>query len=221
MSATENSKGFVMRVPKSILEANGFHPGQDRRREIVKFVVEWKSVGTSRAESVFANYYPTDRRAEVYLGRLDHGSSERFSVRKAQGFSLANFVKDFNDSRPLNLQNLSLGASAGAAWMEIDGRKIPFSDYKMTTFGSMVNLLAEIEGGPSVKFEYDGRSAVARFKGHPAIEFLQVSGDELEIRYAQSKDEKHVYRVNRKNGKPCTGVTALPLGDVGLAHLGL
>jgi len=54
--------------------------------------------------------------------------------------------------------------------------------------------------GPIIKFEYDGRSAVARFKGHPAIELLQVNGEELEIQYVQSKDEKHVYRMNLKDG---------------------
>lgn len=191
----------MLRVPKSVLESSGFQPGEGKRREIVKILVERVSPGTSIVEHIFANYYPADRRAEVYLGRLEHAQSETFVVRKAWRYNPTSFVDDFNGSKSLNLQNMTLVGEADDVWMEVDGRKIRFARRKMTTFGSMVNLAVEIfEGGPSVKFEYDGRSAVARFKGHPVIEFMQICGEELEIQYLQSKDEKHIYRLNLKNG---------------------
>ena len=97
--------------------------------------------------------------------------------------------------------NVALGTGNGAVWMEVDGRKLDFVDCMLNTFGSMVNLRGKLGTlGPDIKFEYDGRSVVARFKGRPVIELMQVQGDELEIRYAQSKDEKHVYRTNLKSG---------------------
>ena len=96
----------------------------------------------------------------------------------------------------VNLQNVALHAKTDGVWMEVDGRKVGFARRKLTTFGSMVNGRVRLEKlGPEIKFEYDGKSAAARFKGRPMVEFMQVQGDELEIRYAQSKDEKHFYRM--------------------------
>nr|WP_276977575.1 hypothetical protein [Ferrimicrobium acidiphilum] len=116
-------------------------------------------------------------------------------------YDLASFVDDFNGAKGLSLANLRLGTDGSAAWMEVDGRRIQMLDTKLTTFGSMVNLLGTIgKEGPDIKFEYDGRVAVARFKGHPQIELVQIIGDELQIRYAQSKDEKHACSVKMQQG---------------------
>ena len=198
MPPIRNSKGLVLRVPKAALEAKGFHPTVNGRRELVKLLVAWSSPGGERLEEVFANYYPSDRRAEVYLGKLDHDDGES-GIVMAKGYSGADFVDDFNNKKLLGLQNVVLEADCGAFGVDVDGRKIALSECLMNTFGSMVNLRGKLDGGgPEIKFEYDGKSAVARFKGRPMIEFMQVQGDELEIRYAQSKDEKHFYRMRLK-----------------------
>lgn len=190
-----------MRVPKSVLELNGFNPGDGGRRELVKLLVRWPLKESKSAECAFANYYPKDRRAEVYLGGLGNGENDRFKIMSAKRYDLVGFVDDFNGKKLLNLQNVKLGTDGGALWMDVDGRRVRLFELEMTTFGSLVNLtgsLSKME--PEIKFEYDGKSAIARFKGHPLIEYMQVHGDELEIRYAQSKNERHVCWVDLKNG---------------------
>ncbi len=184
-----------MRVPKSTLEMRGFNPSEGH--ELVRLQVVWSSQGSGRVEDVFANYYPSDRRAEAYLGRLDHGV--QFTVVSAERYDYLDFVKDFEESKPLNLANVKLGVDGEAIWMDVDGRRIVLSECLLNTFGSMVNLRGKLGNGkPEIKFEYDGKSAAARFKGRPLIEYVQVQGDELEIKYAQSRAEKHFYRVNLK-----------------------
>ena len=201
MRSIRNSKGVVLRVPRTALEENGFHPGGDGSRELVELRLVWASGGHGHSETVFANYYPADRRAEVYLGRLGSAEACQFKVNGTKRYDLACFVEDFNDAKGLNLANLRLGTDGRTAWMEVDGRRIEILDSKLTTFGSMVNLLGTIgKEGPDIKFEYDGRVAVARFKGHPQIELVQIIGDELQIRYAQSKDEKHTCSVKMQQG---------------------
>ena len=198
MLPIKNSKGLVLRVPKTTLEAKGFHPAIDGGRELIKLQVAWSSPGEGRLEDVFANYYPRDRRAEVYLGRLG-GRDAGFGIAGAKRYGSADFAEDFNGKRPVNLQNVNLEADDGAVWIDIDGRRIALSECLMSTFGSMVNLRGKLStGGPELKFEYDGKSAAARFKGRMMIEFMQVQGEELEIRYAQSKDERHLYRMELK-----------------------
>ena len=187
-----------MKVPKSTLEARGFVPGEGR--ELVKLLVSWSSEDRERLEDVFANYYPGDRRAEVYLGKVGNGESE-FRLVGATRYAYADFVKDFGNNRPLSLVNMNLGVNDGAVWMDVDGRRIVLLECLMNTFGSMVNLRGKLaKDGPEIKFEFDGKSAVVRLKGRPTVEYMQVHGDELEIRYAQSKDEKHFYRMNLKSG---------------------
>lgn len=186
-----------MRVPKSTLEMRGFNPGEGR--ELVRLEVVWSLLGGERTEDVFANYYPGDRRAEVYLGRLDHEGGQ-FRIVCAKRYGFADFIKDFGERKPLNLQNVNIGMDGDLVWMDVDGRRIVLSECLLNTFGSMVNLRGKLgKSEPEIKFEYDGKSALARFKGRPLIEFMQVQGDELEIRYAQSKNEKHVYRTNLKS----------------------
>ncbi|MDG6951621.1 MAG: hypothetical protein JRN12_07255 [Nitrososphaerota archaeon] len=194
MAAVRNSKGMVLRVPKAVLVARGFHPIDSGGRELVELLVRRCHAGT--AESVFATYYPNDRRAEVYLGRLEAGESDPLEIIEATGYSLSDLAADFNGLKPLQLANVMLGCEGESVWVEVDGRRLFLSEPVMNTFGSMVNLRGKLgKDGPEIKFEYDGRSAVARFKGHALIEFMQFQGDELEIRYAQSKDEKHFYRM--------------------------
>ena len=201
MRPIRNSKGLVLRVPRTALEENGFHPNGAGSRELVELRLVWTSGGHGHSETVFANYYPADRRAEVYLGRLGSAEACQFKVNGTKRYDLECFVDDFNDAKGLSLANLRLGTDGRATWMEVDGRRIEILDGKLSTFGSMVNLLGTIgKEGPDIKFEYDGRVAVARFKGHPQIELVQISGDELEIRYAQSKDEKHTYSVKMQQG---------------------
>lgn len=200
MPKVRNSKGVVMRVPKAILEANGFAPNGDGKRELVEVKVTWMTQEGERLEDVFANYYPGDRRAEVYLGRLGHAGG-RFRVIGARRYGYADFARDFDAKRPINLTNVRLGTNASAFWMDVDGRRIGLLEPLMNTFGSMVNLKGRLgRNEPVIKFEFDGKSAIARFKEHPMIELMQVLGEELEIRYSQSKDEKHVYRMTLKNG---------------------
>ena len=200
MPHVRNSKGLVLRVPKTALESRGFRPDVRGGRELVELLVSRGKASTSQ-ECVFANYYPKDRRAEVYLGRLGSDGCGPLEVTRARGYSLSAFVEDFNEHKSLQLANAMLGCEGELAWVEVDGRDVPLSEPQMNTFGSMVNLRGKLEEvGPEVKFEYDGRLAIARFKGRPMIEFMQVQGDELEIGYAQSKDEKHVYRMNLKSG---------------------
>ncbi|MDG6981508.1 MAG: hypothetical protein JRN51_10415, partial [Nitrososphaerota archaeon] len=85
-----------------------------------------------------------DRRAEVYLGRLGSAEACQFKVNGTKRYDLACFVEDFNDAKGLNLANLRLGTDGRATWMEVDGRRIEILDSKLTTFGSMVNLLGTI-----------------------------------------------------------------------------
>jgi hypothetical protein len=199
MAAVRNGKGLVLRVPKAILVARGFRPMDSGRRELVELLVCRCHGGT--AESVFANYYPNDRRAEVYLGRLGGGGSDPLEIIEATGYFLSDFAVDFNGRKPLQLANVMLGCEGESVWVEVDGRHLLLSEPVMNTFGSMVNLRGKLrKDGPQIKFEYDGRSAVARFKGHALIELMQFQGDELEIRYAQSKDDKHFYRMRLMNG---------------------
>ncbi len=201
MVTIKNSKGVVLRVPKSTLEACGYVSCDDTKREIIKLEVSRSPDNGSRLEDVFANYYPSDRRAEAYLGRLGSSKTDHLALHSARQYNLASFVKDFDRTKPLNLANLALESEGGDVWMEVDGSRLQLSDCRLATFGSMVNLVARIEEkSPEIKFEYDGKSSAARFKGHPLIEFIQINGDELSIRYAQSKDERHVYTMNLKGG---------------------
>lgn len=185
---------MVMRVPKTTLEARGFVHGAGVERELAKLRVAWRTAAGELLEDVFANYYPRDRRAEVYLGRLGH-DGKQFRVISAERFGYPDFVQEFNDEWSLNLKNVKLGTSGDGVWMEVDRRRIRLSRCMMNTFGSMVNVRGHLEDESEIKFEYDGKSGVAGFRGHPAIESMQVYGDELEVCYVQSKSEKHAYRI--------------------------
>ncbi|MDG6941295.1 MAG: hypothetical protein JRN34_00005 [Nitrososphaerota archaeon] len=200
MLPIKNSKGVVLRVPKTVLEANGFSPDRGGRRELVKLQVAWSTQRGEREEEVFANYYPGDRRAEVYLGRSGRGDGG-FRIVRANRYGYADFVEDFERKKPLGLQNVRLGTCGDSLMLDVDGSRIGLSETTMSTFGSMVCLRGRLERSPLlIKFECDGMSATARFKEHPMIELMQVQGDELEIRYAQSKDEKHTFRMKIQNG---------------------
>ena len=80
-----------MRVPKTTLESRGFVPRDGSGRELVKLLVVWPSGSGKRLEEVFANYYPGDRRAEVYLGRLSHDGNG-FSIAEATRYGYDDFV---------------------------------------------------------------------------------------------------------------------------------
>lgn len=196
LRASRNNKGVVLRVPRRILESNGFRPGNEKKRELVKLLIAWSLEDRVWEEVIFANYYPGERRAEVYLGRLGDAARAQLGVKEAARYDLQAFVEEFNGSKPMGLENMKLGTDGQSAWMSVDGKRVDLTGCQVDTFGSMGNLRCKLgDDGPDIKFEYDGRSSVARFKGRPLIEFMQVTGDELEIRYAQSREEKHAHRM--------------------------
>jgi hypothetical protein len=193
LEAVDYGKGVVLRAPKTDLEEAGadLEAGQNA---ILKLGL--KDVKTEEVEPVFARYVASDRRAEAYVGDIGGEEGSRYELVEAEKYDEDGFVKDFERGKCEHLQNARLERIEDKMFVEVDNRRIELQDYRLATSGSHVVMKGKLEGESDCKFEFDGRRASVRFGRDYPVEGMRMEGDDLVVKYAQSKNEKHEHRLH-------------------------
>jgi hypothetical protein len=80
-------------------------------------------------------------------------------------------------------------------FVNVDDRRVELEDFRLNTSGANVILRGKLDGEDSCKIEFDGQRASIRFGRDYPVEGMRMEGDELVVRYAQSRSEEHERRI--------------------------
>jgi len=190
--AVDYGKGDVVRIPKTDLEREGFEP-EPGENAIVKLGL--RNVESEEVEAAFARYNGSDRRAEVYVGDIGGEKGSRYELVEASRYDEDRFVRDFERGKCEHMENVRLEHADEKLFLNVDERRVELEDYRLSTSGSHAVLRGKLDEEDSCKIEFDGRRAAVKFGRDYPVEGMRMEGDELVIRYAQSRDVKHEHRM--------------------------
>jgi len=192
LEAVDYGKGAVLRVPKTDLEREGFEP-EPGKNGIVKLGL--RDMESEEGDTAFARYNGSDRRAEVYVGDIGGEKGSRYELVEASRYDEDGFVKDFERGKCEHLENVRLEHANEKLFLNVDDRRVELEDYRLSTSGSHAILRGKLDGEDGCKIEIDRRRASVRFGRDYPVEGMRMDGDELVVRYAQSKNEMHEHRM--------------------------
>ncbi len=190
--AVDYGRGANVRFPQGDLEQAGFDPPE--HSTIVQLGL--KPEGSEDVETVFARYSASDHRAEAYVGDIGGQKGSRYELVEAKEVTEDALTRAFERGKCEHLENVKLEHQDGKVYMNVDGRGVELSDYKMATSGSHLVVRGKLEGEDSCKLEFDGRRASVKFGRDYPVEGMKLEKDELVVKYEQSRNEVHEHRLH-------------------------
>ncbi|MCL4355224.1 MAG: hypothetical protein M1311_01320, partial [Thaumarchaeota archaeon] len=208
LEAVDYGKGANVRVPMCDLEQAGYGPPD--HSAIVQ--LELRPIEGDEVEAVYARYNASSRRAEAYVGDIGGAKGSKYELVEAKGVDEYKMARDFERGKCEHLQNVRLEREEGKMFLNVDGRQVELEGYKMSTSGSHLVLRGKLEGKDDCKLEFDGHRAAVRFGRDYPVEGMRMEGDELVVKYVQSKNEVHEHRQSLDH--PDIGDRKLSLGQL-------
>lgn len=208
LEAVDYGKGANVRVPMCDLEQAGYGPPD--HSAIVQ--LELGPIEGDEVEAVYARYNASSRRAEAYVGDIGGAKGSKYELVEAKGVDEYKMARDFERGKCEHLQNVRLEREEGKMFLNVDGRQVELEGYKMSTSGSHLVLRGKLEGKDDCKLEFDGHRAAVRFGRDYPVEGMRMEGDELVVKYVQSKNEVHEHRQSLDH--PDIGDRKLSLGQL-------
>ncbi len=208
LEAVDYGKGANVRVLMCDLEQAGYGPPD--HSAIVQ--LELRPIEGDEVEAVYARYNASSRRAEAYVGDIGGAKGSKYELVEAKGVDEYKMARDFERGKCEHLQNVRLEREEGKMFLNVDGRQVELEGYKMSTSGSHLVLRGKLEGKDDCKLEFDGHRAAVRFGRDYPVEGMRMEGDELVVKYVQSKNEVHEHRQSLDH--PDIGDRKLSLGQL-------
>jgi hypothetical protein len=195
LEAVDYGKGAVVRVPKTDLERLGYDSENAEEKPIVELQLKEPQSEDNEPKTVFARYVESDRRAEAYVDDIGGAKGSRYELVEASRYDDGKFVRDFERGKCEHLDNIGLEHAEERMFLNVDNRRVELENYRLSTSGSHVILRGELYGEGRCKIEFDGRRASVMFARDYPVEEMRMEGDDLVVRYAQSRSEKHESRL--------------------------
>ena len=208
LEAVDYGKGTNVRVPMGDLEQAGYGPPD--HSAIVELGL--RPIGGDEVEAVYARYNASDHRAEAYVGGIGGAKGSKYELVEAKGVDEDKMARDFERGKCEHLQNVRLEHEDGKMFLNVDGCQVELEGYKMSTSGSHLVLRGKLEGKDDCKLEFDGHRAAVKFGRNYPVEGMRMEGDELVVKYVQSKNEVHEHRQSLDH--PDIGDRKLSLGQL-------
>ncbi|MDG7011842.1 MAG: hypothetical protein JRN11_06070 [Nitrososphaerota archaeon] len=208
LEAVDYGKGTNVRVPMGDLEQAGYGPPD--HSTIVQLGL--RPIEGDEVEAVYARYNASDRRAEAYVGDIGGAKGSKYELVEAKGVDEDKMARDFERGKCEHLQNVRLEHEEGKMFLNVDGRQVELEGYKMSTSGSRLVLRGKLGGKDDCKLEFDGYRAAVKFGRDYPVEGMRMEGDELVVKYVQSKNEVHEHRQSLDH--PDIGDRKLSLGQL-------
>lgn len=208
LEAVDYGKGANVRVPMRDLEQAGYGPPD--HNAIVQLGL--RPIEGDEVEAVYARYNASGRRAEANVGDIGGAKGSKYELAEAKGVDEDKMVRDFERGKCEHLQNVRLEHEGGKMFLNVDGLQVELEGYKMSTGGSHLVLRGKLEGKDDCKLEFDGHRAAVKFGRDYPVEGMRMEGDELVVKYVQSKNEVHEHRQSLDH--PDIGDRKLSLGQL-------
>ena len=190
--AVDYGKGANVRFPKSDLEMAGF----DSPDHSAILRLGLRESGSEDVETVFARYNLSDRRAEAYVGGIGGVKGSRYELVEAREVNEDRLAREFERTRCDHLGNVRLEHADGKMALNVDERRIELENHWISTSGSHAVMRGKLDGSDGCKIRFEGRRTSVLFGRDYHVEEMKMHGDDLIIRYAQSKNEKYEHRLH-------------------------
>jgi hypothetical protein len=154
-----------------------------------------RDVQTEEEETAFARFNAQDRRAEAYVDDIGGEKGSRYELLEAWKVDEDRLVSEFERGRCEHLENVRLEHTDEKMFVVVDDRGVELTDHRISTSGAHAVLRGDLDGDDRCKIEFDGLRASVKFGRDYPVEGMRMEGDELVVRYAQSRNEKHEHRL--------------------------
>ena len=208
LEAVDYGKGANVRVPVCNLEQAGYGPPD--HDAIMR--LELRPIEGDDVEAVYARYNAASHRAEAYVGDIGGAKGSKYELVEVKGVDVDKMVRDFERGKCEHVQNVGLEHEEGKMFLNVDGHRVELEGYRMSTSGSHLVLRGKLEGEDSCKLEFGGHRAAVKFGRDYLVEGMRMEGDELVVKYVQSKNEVHEHRQSLDH--PDIGDRKLSLGQL-------
>jgi hypothetical protein len=145
-------------------------------------------------DKYLSKYNSSDRRAEAYVDDIGGEKGSRYELVEASRYDEDRFVRDFERGKCEHLQNVRLEHAKDRMFVVVDERRVELSNHRLTTSGAHAVLRGKL-GDDNCKIEFDGRRVSVKSARDYPVEMMRMDGDELVVRYSQSRSEKHEHRT--------------------------
>ena len=167
-------------------------PPHNRRSD----VFEVKVSRASEPEQEFALYTthkPGYSRAYLNLYQLDPKNGEKFLATPATLYSQGDFVREYNEHKPLGLDGLQLVEKEGRLLLKIAGRELQFVESKLRVYQGQVILEGSIEIVGAVKIAKSVRGFDFRLGDHSRVTGLSSDGGTV-MNYQRTNHDPYPHR---------------------------